>query len=102
MAGGEFYIDDSSGTNSNWITFDCASASSTTFTLYYDGENVSWGNDKMDPLVQMKQDFEALANMFFQEKFDKNFVGFPTPPNYQLDKLMSMPAYVPCLRNADL
>lgn len=83
--------------SSTTITITGLENTDTTNYIWIDG---STGNIVMDPLEQMKQEFEALANLFFQENYDVNFVGFPTPPDFQMDKLMSANVGpVACIRN---
>lgn len=74
-----YTITNSTSTNL-YITIPPTNASDYTIT-WYDGDGF---NIQLSALEQMKQDFEALANAFFQEKYDTPFVGYSCPPDYAL------------------
>lgn len=73
-----YEIDGSSAANT--VTFNITGLNSTTDYIWISTD----GNTTMDPLELMKQDFEALANLFFQEKFDRSFEDYRCPPAFDL------------------
>lgn len=76
----ETYTITNNTSNALYITIPPTNASDYTIT-WYDSNGF---NIQLSALEQMKQDFEALANAFFLEKYDVPFVGYNYPPDYAL------------------